>query len=65
MQDDDAYDRADEREMAQDQADDIRAALEAILDAVDYTCDACRPNEPVGTVLPQALIENAREALAR
>lgn len=40
-----------------------RAALEAILDAVDYTDGSCAATEPVGAVLPKVLIERAREAL--
>lgn len=30
----------------------LRAALLTVLDAVDYTKGACRPNEQVGAVLP-------------
>lgn len=45
--------------------DAIRAALLAILDAVDYTDGACRVNDMVGAVLPKILIERAREALKK
>lgn len=41
----------------------LRAALLAILDAIDYTDGACRVNDMVGAVLPKVLIERAREAL--
>ena len=41
----------------------IRAALLALLDAVDYTPGACGLSEPIGAVLPSILIENARKAL--
>ncbi len=43
---------------------DLRAALLALLDAVDYTKGACSPTEMVGAVLPQVLIGNARKALS-
>jgi hypothetical protein len=41
----------------------IKAALETILDAVDYTKGACSVTEMVGAVLPTVLIERARAAL--
>lgn len=41
----------------------LRAALLAILDAVDYKAGNCRVNDMVGAVLPAVLIERAREAL--
>lgn len=41
----------------------VRAALLAILDAVDYTSGACRLNEMVGAVLPEQLIVTARKVL--
>lgn len=44
--------------------DDLRAALLALLDAVDYTRGACGIAEPISGVLPQVLIDNARKALA-
>lgn len=62
---DSGYERAEAMEMAADRADEVRAALLAILDGVDYTTGACRPNEQVGVVLPAVLIENARKALER
>lgn len=42
---------------------ETRAALLTILDAVDYTADACRLMDPVGTVLDVRLIDNARKVL--
>jgi hypothetical protein len=47
-----------------DEERDLRAALLLILDHVDYTTGACRPNEPVGGILPTTIIELARRALA-
>ena len=44
-------------------ADELRASLLVILDAVDYTAGNCRVNEMVGAVLPKELIEKGREAL--
>lgn len=41
----------------------LRAALLALLDAVDYTTGACSMTELVGAVLPAVLIANARKAL--
>ena len=38
-------------------------ALRTILDQVDYTSGACRPNELVAAVLPVEIIKLAREAL--
>lgn len=43
---------------------DCKTALAAILDSVDYTAGNCRPNELVGTVLPEELIVIARRAIA-
>lgn len=40
--------------------DQLRASLEAILDATDYTAGACSVTEMVGAVLPLELINNAR-----
>jgi hypothetical protein len=48
---------------ADDEAARLRAALQAIVDAVDFTAGACRITEQVGAVLPPVLIENARKAL--
>lgn len=42
---------------------ELRTALQAMLDAVDYTSGACLMTEWVGAVLPLVLIENARKAL--
>lgn len=44
---------------------ELRAALLAILDAVDFTSGNCRVSEPIGAVLPGELIHRAREALRR
>lgn len=47
------------------QIGELRAALTAILDCVDYraTPPNCRGNEMVGAVLPPAVIDLARKAL--
>lgn len=50
--------------ITQENAQKLKAALAALLDSVDYTTGACRPNEMVGAVLDSALIVNARAALA-
>lgn len=41
-----------------------RAALETVLDCIDYTRGACTPMEPVAAVLPKEVIQTAREAIA-
>lgn len=41
----------------------VSRALAVILDNVDYTYGACRPNEQVAAVLPELLIKSARNAL--
>jgi hypothetical protein len=41
----------------------LLAMLQTVLDCVDYTAGACRPNEPVGGVLPQTLISFARATI--
>jgi hypothetical protein len=43
---------------------DCRTALLTVLDQVDYTAGACRPNEMVGAVLPKEVITLARKAIA-
>ena len=43
---------------------DCRTALLTVLDQVDYTTGACRPNEMVGAVLPKEVILLARIAIA-
>lgn len=43
----------------------IREALLLVLDQVDYTRHACRPDEMVGAVLPREVIDIARAALER
>ncbi len=42
---------------------DIKSALITVLDQVDYTSRACRPNEMVGAVLPIQVIQLARQAI--
>ena len=42
---------------------DVAAALRTLLDQVDYTDGACRPNEQVGAVLPAPVIKLCRDAL--
>lgn len=42
-----------------------KVALQTILDQVDYTNKACRPNEMVAAVLPVEVIELAKEAIAK
>jgi hypothetical protein len=41
----------------------IRAVLGVILDSIDYTNGACRPNEPIGGVLPVQILNKAKELL--
>ena len=43
--------------------DECRTALSVVLDQVDYTKGACRPNEMVGAVLPVMIIDGARAAI--
>jgi hypothetical protein len=42
---------------------ELRIALQLILDHVDYTNGACGLTEMVGAVLPKEIIERARIAL--
>ena len=42
---------------------ELRSALQALMDAVDYTQGACRMNEQVGAVLPLTVLERAHDAL--
>lgn len=44
-------------------ADAVFNALAAVLGQIDYTDQACRPNEMVGAVLDRHLIEQAKTAL--
>ncbi len=44
---------------------DLVAALGVLLDQVDYTEGNCRVNEMVGAVLPEIVIDTARQALAQ
>lgn len=43
--------------------EELRAALQVLLDSVDYTAGACGPTEMVAAVLPVVVIEKARTAL--
>lgn len=54
-----------QRNRALDEVNQLRAALLAILDAIDYTEGACRLNEQVGAVLPEVLLKNAHKALGQ
>lgn len=49
--------------MSAQKEQDLRACLQAILDAVDYTAGNCNQTEMVGAVLPKILILNARLVL--
>lgn len=40
-----------------------REALQTVLDCVDYTNGACRPNELVGACLPMDVIAIAKKAI--
>jgi hypothetical protein len=51
--------------MTMTKEDELRAALQAVLDAVDYTEGACSVTEMVGAVLPKVVIEMAHKALKR
>lgn len=46
------------------QVADLVAALQVVLDQVDYTAGACKLNEAVSACLPKPVIEVARAALA-
>ena len=43
--------------------EELKHGIMVILDAVDYTQGNCKPNDPVGGVLPVCLIENIREQI--
>lgn len=43
--------------------EEVVTVLRLMLDQVDYTKHACRPNEMVGAVLPPEIIERAKGAL--
>ena len=47
------------------EAEELRAALGIVMDAVDYQRGACAVYERVGAVLPVAVLEIARKALER
>lgn len=42
----------------------VRAALQTLLDQVDFTAHACSPTSVVAAVLPTQVIDNARASLA-
>jgi hypothetical protein len=42
---------------------DTNALLRLLLDSVDYTGGACRPNEMIGAVLPKSLLEKCKESV--
>lgn len=44
--------------------EDLYAALAVVIDQIDYTNQACRPNEMIGAVLDRHLIEKAKTALS-
>jgi hypothetical protein len=41
----------------------LRMALQLVLDQVDYTAKACKPNEMVGACLSTEVLDNAHQAL--
>jgi hypothetical protein len=57
-------DRLEMIPMPDDAADRLRTSLLTLLDQVDYTTGACRPNEMVGAVLPKEVIEMCHKTLA-
>ena len=62
----DSFDRLiAERDDLRAKLDELKTITQVILDCVDYTSGNCRPNEPVGGVLPKEIIERSKEALAR
>jgi hypothetical protein len=42
----------------------LREALQLLLDHVDYTAGACRPNEMIGALLPIEVINRCKQILA-
>ena len=42
--------------------ENIKAKTQVMLDCVDYTVGNCRPNEPIGGILPRIVIENIKDA---
>lgn len=42
---------------------DAATALRVLLDQVDYTAGACRPNEMVGAVVSRELLQQCKDAL--
>lgn len=50
-------------QVAQDKINLLQVALKLVLDQVDYTAGACRPNEMVCAVLPAEIIKKARQVL--
>ena len=49
--------------IAVDNIRELRAALGAVLDCIDYTSGACRPTEQVGAVIAVEVLELAKRAL--
>jgi len=54
-----------EREKADIKNVDLRGAINLLLDQVDYTAGACRPNEMVGAVLDIQIIKKVRQEFIR
>jgi hypothetical protein len=48
--------------ITQETSNELLQWLSVMLDAVDYTADACRPNELIGAVLDQDVIRSAQQA---
>ena len=46
------------------QRDELRICLLLVLDAVDYTANACEVNEMVGAVLPREILTRAKNAVS-
>ena len=59
----DAWNSRPREKALQKQAEDIKTSLMVLLDCVDYTMGNCRPNEPVGGVLPKEIILQAKEKI--
>ena len=45
--------------------DDIKSSVQVLLDCIDYTSGNCKPNEPIGGILPKRVIELVKESLQR
>jgi hypothetical protein len=48
---------------AMEQINKLRIALQVVLDQVDYTHKACKPNEMVGACLSTQVLDMAHKAL--